>query len=529
MTLKTAASFLLVLFLVTIEVFPFELQLAQSFKASIPFGDASVVGLSRIPSFSQNISVKMWGNIGTLFYVNGEIDNTALDNFTLTYLPWNAQFGSVSCQIPNGNSVSLVGVTFPSFSIGQMRGAVKSESFLAKKNSVILTIGPIIPGSLDVYVNGTEIPDYDYNVNCESGVLKINDINPGDVVSLTYQNVQGSQGYLAGFQRKIKFGNAYLSAGMFDTISKDNDFYLFSGLSNGNFGISTWLDFEKVFSFEAKLTDQMDFGYFKSSFELNVNTPGFHKPFGTPKAGNFSFSLKGTALGSDITLNGNLNALNALIDVNNTSLFMGVGKDENLDVDFSNDFLSAGFTLSNTFKGIYMGVSNDTDSISLSYQSSKGPELEVDLSSTPLSLSLDLDGEDNFLSLQYRNVELDFEQEPDDTSVEVSGKLFSFLKYDAGFELKYATPCFFLSSELQTAIGDFSISMSASQTFSLKGSFSQKSASIGLSYAEGVLKSKFEFSTKLFYGWKGDFSVEAGFSKDGWGGSVTFETWRKEF
>ncbi len=530
MTLKTVVSFLAVAFLILIDGFSLNLQIDQSLNLSIPFGNTSTVNIPQLPLFSQSMAIRMWGNISSLFYIDGEINGTAFDRFTLDYLPANIRLGTVPCLLPNESALSVFGISSAFFTAGQIRGVVKTEDFLADKEDEEYVLGSILPGSLDVYVNGVEISSDRYDVNYEMGSLEVKELKPGDVVSVRYQSPEGSQGYVANLKRKIKLSSGELSFDILGTFFENSEYYLFSRFAGHHFELSTYFDVGNALCAYSKLTTWMMLGDFKSSFSLEGKSAGFHEPFETPQSADISFSLKGTSGNATLIVSGNSHEIGTSFKAKNTSFSAKIGSQENLNLNLSKGPVSFGTVLGKNLNTFYFGDSTASETLWLSVRPSGKYDLSLQTFTFP-AVTFNSNNTGNSLKLSYKNIELSFENgKSTNLGIKLSGNAFPFMKYIANITLGNATSSLYLSSDIQTTFGKFSASLEASSnSITLSGSFSRNGMSAGFTYANSVFKSNVKVGVNLFEGWHADLSVIAGISKNGFGGSVNLDIWRKDF
>ncbi len=537
---KTVTSFIVasLLMFVSLKVFSLTIQINQSFNTSFSFGSEKILEDFSLPNdffITQNMAVRLWGNVNSNFYVYGKIQNTNVDTFMVEYLPWNMQIGTVQLNVAGAYPFSIVGLSSPNFSLGQLRGYRRILNFTVKRPNQIFTIGSAAFGSVKVYLNGVLLSSSKYELNYEDGILIVPEAVPSDVVSIEYQSLTNACPlYALNFSKAFALSKERFEFGAaaFSSSATNTQFFIFSKIESGKIALSSWINVEKNVSFKVKLSRKFHLLGMNNVLDLYYNSPNFRKPMEIPQQTGLGFVLSCINNSGKMKMSSDLNELEVSFDQDNSNLFLEVGKNDNLIFRASNKNVRAGLNLKKgvftTFEGIKMGnfsafffQDNFLKKNSATFSLSNPISFEASISSSSVGLKLSKDfGLIGFSSSFQKNVNA-----TDETfNFKVNGN-FGNSKWKANFQSKSEKVSFAISSQIPIFNDELNISMASSGALF---AFNAKNFSIEMNLKEDGVKIHGGFTGNIGQ-WQDGVYLTIGAQNGKMAGTISFKLWRSEF
>ncbi len=536
---KTVTSFIVAsLLIISLKFFSLTIQINQSFNTSFSFGSEKILEDLSLPNdffIAQNMAVRLWGNVNSNFYVYGELQNTNVDTFMVEYLPWNMQIGTVQLNVAGTFPFSIVGISSPNFSFGQLRGYRKILNFTVECPNQIFTIGSVAFGSVNVYLNGVLLSSSEYNLNYKDGILSVPSAVPSDVVSVEYQSLTNACPlYALNFNKAFALSKERfeLGAAAFSSSATNTQLFIFSKVKSGKIALSSWLNVEKNLSFKVKFSRKFHFLGTNNVLDFYYNSQNFRKPMGIPQQTNLGFDLSCANNFGKMKMSSDLNEMNVSFKQNDSNLFLKVGKNDNLIFRASNKNVRAGLNLKKgvftTFEEIKMGnvsayffQDNFLKKYIATFSLSNPISFEASISSSSVGLKLSKDfGLIGFSSSFQKNVDA-----TDETfNFKVNGN-FGNSKWKANFQSKPEKKSFAISSQIPIFNYELNVSVASS---GVSFAFNGKDFSIETNLEKDGVKIHGSFTAAIGQWQDGVYLTIA--AQDGkMAGAISFKLWRNEF
>ncbi|WP_156097040.1 hypothetical protein [Mesoaciditoga lauensis] len=537
---RTVISFLAVfLSILAVEAFSLSIQIDQSLKISSSFGSSKILEALSLPMnffISQELAMRLWGNITPLFYVSGEIRNTNVDSFVLEYIPWGLDFGTVQMKMPGSYSLSIMGLSSKNFSIGQLRGDRRVVNFTVDRVNQSFFLGSVAYGSVEVYLNGHLIPSYQYVLNYQDGLLSVPNAIPSDVITVEYQSLTNACPlYAMSAYKKIDIGKSVLEVGL-TTLSStitNAQYFLHLGLKKEGFLLSNSWDFEKSLSFKIALAKSFSIFGMDSTLKLGFNSENFREPMGIPQDVNFSFDLSSHNRVGRVELFSNMQEMGISLKSTSADLLFKIGKEENLFLRASTkNFRSAlkvGKNAAIFFQEISEGplvASFEKDLISNQYVThialSTPITFEASITSSTVGMKLSKNFGNFGISYDYFNED----KSGREFDLNLNGRVMApQIEWKATLHLKDQKSTLSAFSKLSSSIGNMSVSFSGSDT---TFKWSNQNAFLSVDLQSNLVKLNFGL-TKKINSWYGGFYLTAGWDDGEIGGAISFKVWRNDF
>jgi hypothetical protein len=507
---------------------------------SNPFGSEKVIeslSLPRVFSVSQEIAVRLWGNVNPYFYVSGEIHNTNVDSFILEYLPLNLRIGTVQLKVPGSSIFSVMGLSSPNFSVGQLRGYRKVVNFTVERMRQTFFLGSVAYGSVKVYLNGFLLSPSQYTLNYKDGILTIPEAVPSDIVTIEFQSLTNSCPFYAlSAQKNFKILKKQVELGLTvisSTIS-DNQYFLFSKAKDDGFTFSNWLNIEKAISFKMELSKKFSLFGMSSILSVYFNSKNFREPMGIPKEESFSFDLASRNQVGSVDISSNLNEMNVSVKNKAMGFLFKVGKTDNLFFRAAVKNIRVGFDFGKdkmvSFQEVNLGNFSaffDQDFLSKKYSANFSLDDPITLEASVTSSTFGMKVSKKFGKFGFSSdYHVDKTTKNEEFNFDLNGKWVNIpLQWKIGLHSKNEKNGFSASADFSSFYGDLSTTFDASGiTFDWKNEI----ASVGIAFQKDLAR-LYGSLTKKIGDWKGSLSVTTGVKDGEIGGSVSLKIWRNEF
>ncbi len=486
--LKTVAKSVLGAFWVlefSTMIFGLSMQIDHTISLSYGFGSSTAlasINTSKGLTVSQDLNLSLSGEVSNVFFVSGNIGENSISNLVIQYLPNNLSFGTVQTVSYGTKAFSIVGLSTPNFSAGQLRGSVKQGIFKIQDPNTPIVLGPIAYQSLQIYVNGMQIPLNECVVNYLTGEVFIPNLVRGDVVTVMYQSMNSpSHTYVATLRGKVKNKNYALETSIFAAFATPtNQFFAFTKLSNilPSLSISTYINVDKIPSFKVEGTYIFPLEGGQITVNGDYNTKGFRTPMGVALNEGGDISILAQNSYGSLKFESNEQAFQVSVKTPKNQTTFYVGRNPNFSFNFSSDPIDLNLTAGSSETVAAENVSNENFSLNLTQSFGKIFEMSSMLNiSTPITLEASFNSKNIGLKISkslgpfYAGFSMSKDGSATvETSLSIKNQwLFKKIPISVGLCLQNSPPK--LTSTLNTTIdatfGNISLSLGSSPSVNL--------------------------------------------------------------